>query len=56
MKKIKEKILEDRGAGLTTSNMDHHGIIAAICKNLKIASKIDKRLLTSTSRKVSPGQ
>lgn len=56
MKVIKEKLLEGFEAEITTSNMDHHGIAAAICKDLKIASRIDKRLLTSSSRKVSPGQ
>jgi transposase len=43
-------------AGLTTANLDHHGLVAAICKDLKIAQRIDKRLPVDPNRKVSPGQ
>lgn len=41
--------------GLTTANMDHHGLVAALCKDLQITKRIDKRLLPDASRKVSPG-
>lgn len=36
--------------------MDHHGLVAAVCKDLRIAEKIDKRLGINNQRVVSPGQ
>ena len=42
--------------GINTANMDHHGIVAALCKDLQIAERIDKRLFPDVNRKVSPGQ
>ncbi|KAG6558560.1 hypothetical protein RHOW815_001450 [Candidatus Rhabdochlamydia sp. W815] len=35
--------------------MDHHGLVAAICQDLKIAERIDNRLPSGAQRKVSPG-
>jgi len=35
------------------ANLDHHGIVASICKDLAIATKIDKRLCADASRKIS---
>lgn len=52
----KQTLLQSLGAGLATANLDHHGLVAAICKDLKIAQRIDKRLLPTPTRKVSPGQ
>jgi len=28
----------------TTEVMDHHGLVAAVCRNLKIAEKINQRI------------
>lgn len=39
-----------------TVTMDHHGLVAALCKDLKIAERIDKRIAFDPQRKVSPGQ
>jgi transposase len=36
--------------------MDDHGIVAALCKDLQIGQRIDKRLLPDAKGKVSPGQ
>lgn len=41
---------------IQTVNMDHHGLIAATCKDLKIAERIDSKLGKDPQRKVSPGQ
>jgi transposase len=41
---------------IQTANMDHHGLVAALCKDLKIAERIDERLEFDPQRKVSPGQ
>jgi transposase len=38
-----------------TAAMDHYGLVAAICQDLKIAEKIDSRLSADPQRKVSPG-
>lgn len=35
--------------------MDHYGLVAAICQELKIAEKIDGRLPQDPQGKVSPG-
>jgi transposase len=49
-------MLENSGNELKTLTMDHHGLIAAVCKDLKIADRIDKRLGVDSQRIVSPGQ
>ena len=41
---------------LNTLNMDHHGLVAAVCKDLKIADKIDQKLGVDKQRLVTPGQ
>jgi transposase len=38
-----------------TAVMDHHGLVAALCHDLKISERIDRRLLPDSQRKVSPG-
>jgi transposase len=40
---------------IQTITMDHHGLVAAICQDLKIAERIDSRLSSDFRRKVSPG-
>jgi len=40
---------------IQTAVMDHYGLVAAICQELKIADKIDNRLPQDTQRKISPG-
>ena len=43
--------------GITTQNMDHHGIVAAIGKNLGIIEKVNKRLpLQDREENISRGQ
>src|SRR3990167_829881 len=37
---------------IRTLSMDHHGIVAAMCKDLKIAEKINSRIKTSDKRRV----
>ena len=49
-------MLEVAGEEIQTLTMDHHGLVAAVCKDLKIAEKIDKRLGTDKQRVVSPGK
>src|SRR6476469_4417103 len=45
------------GEEIQTLAMDHHGLVAAVCQELGIAKKIDKRLGKSDKRRVvSPGQ
>lgn len=41
---------------LRTLNMDHHGLVASVCKDLKIAEKIDQRIGVDDQRIVTPGQ
>jgi transposase len=36
--------------------MDHHGLVAAVCKDLKIAQRIDDALHVNAQRIVSPGK
>ena len=36
--------MEISGSKLKTYAMDHHGLVAAICKDLGIAEKIDERV------------
>jgi transposase len=40
---------------IQTTTMDHHGLVAAVCQDLKIAEKINSRLLSGPQRRVSPG-
>lgn len=50
-------MLEVAGEEIETLAMDHHGIVAAVCKELKIASRIDKKISDNDKRQVvSPGQ
>lgn len=41
---------------IQTAVLDHHGLVAAICQDLKIAQRIDDRLSCNPQRKVSPGR
>jgi transposase len=41
---------------IQTNPFDHHGIVAAVCKDLKIAERIDAVLGVHEKRIVSPGQ
>ncbi len=52
----REEMLEITEEEIHTTNMDHHGLVAALCKDLKIAERIDERLEFDLQRKVSPGQ
>jgi len=48
---------EVAGEELQTVAMDHHGLVAAVCKDLKIAERIDERLGPFDDRRVvSPGK
>jgi transposase len=49
-------MLEVDQENIKTVNMDHHGLVAAVCKDLKIAERIDSKLGKDPQRKVSPGQ
>ena len=49
-------MLEITEEEIQTTNMDHHGLIATLCKDLKIAERIDERLEFDPQRKVSPGR
>jgi transposase len=40
---------------IQTTAMDHYGLIAALCQDLKIAQRIDDRLIKNPQRKVSSG-
>lgn len=50
------EMLEITEEEIQTTNMDHHGLIAVLCKDLKIAKRIDERLEFDPQRKVSPGR
>lgn len=41
---------------IQTTTLDHLGLVAAICQDLKIAQRIDDRLPCDSQRKVSPGR
>ncbi len=41
---------------IQTTTLDHLGLVAAICRDLKIAQRIDDRLPCDSQRKVSPGR
>ena len=49
-------MLEVAGEEVETLSMDHHGLVAAVCKDLKIAERIDARLVAEPGRVVSAGQ
>ena len=49
-------MLEVGKENIQTVNMDHNGLIAALCKDLKVVERIDARLKSNSQRKVSPGQ
>jgi transposase len=49
-------MFEVAGEEVQAQAMDHHGLVAAVCKDLKIAERINKRLNVDPQRKVSPGQ
>lgn len=40
---------------IQTAVMDHHGLVAAICQDLKIAERINNQLTQDPQRKISPG-
>ena len=49
--------MEVGGEDIKTEAIDHHGLVAATCKELKIAERIDKILYkTDTGRVVTPGE
>jgi len=41
---------------IQTASLDHYGLVAAICQDLKIVQRIDDRLPCNSQRKVSPGR
>jgi hypothetical protein len=41
---------------LKTLSIDHHGLFAAVCQDLKISEKTDQKLGIDKQRKVTPGQ
>lgn len=41
---------------IQTAALDHLGLVAAVCQDLKIAQRIDDRLPCDPQRKVSPGR
>lgn len=50
-------MLEVGDESIETLAMDHHGIVAAVCKELKIAARIDEKLGRNDNRRVvSAGQ
>lgn len=46
---------EVSGGEIQTETMDHYGLVAAICQDLKLAEKIDARLPRDPQRKISAG-
>jgi transposase len=49
-------MLEVADSDLKTFPFDHHGLIAAVCKDLQIADRIDQLLPVHDARIVSPGR
>lgn len=47
---------EIAGEELKILSIDHHGLIAAVCKDLKIAEKINEKLGFDKQRVINPGQ
>ena len=48
--------MDTTGVDYTTERIDHLGIVAGICKQLKLVQIIDESILMPTGRKVSCGQ
>ena len=49
--------MEELTSEIQTLAMDHHGIVAAVCKDLKIAEKIDTKIYKEDKRRIlSPGK
>jgi transposase len=49
--------LKDGGEAIKSFAMDHYGIVASVCKDLRIADRIDARISTEDKRRVvSPGK
>lgn len=49
--------MEELAGDIQTLSMDHHGLVAAVCKDLKIAEKIDEKIGKKDKRRVlSPGK
>jgi transposase len=48
-------MVEISEGAIQTTTMDHHGLVAAVCQDLKIAERINSRLLSDPKRRVSPG-
>lgn len=44
--------VEIAGEDIKTYSMDHHGLIAGVCKDIGLASKIDKRINKRDSRRI----
>ena len=44
--------MEIAGEEIKTLAMDHHGLVAAMCKDLDIARRIDKRIGKSDTRRI----
>ena len=42
--------MEIAGEGLSSANLDHHGLVAAVCQDLGIASKINEVLELNSTR------
>jgi transposase len=49
-------MLEVSDEAIETLSLDHHGIVAGICKELRIAERINEQLKVHDKRIVSPGQ
>src|SRR5437773_227172 len=49
--------MEVAGAEMQSFAVDHHGIVAALCHDIKLKEKIDERIHSNDPRRiVSPGQ
>ena len=49
-------MLEVSSGDVESLSLDHHGVVAGICKELKIAERVNTKLKTRDERIVSPGQ
>jgi transposase len=49
-------MLEVADTDLRTFPLDHHGLVAAVCKDLRIADRIDQLLPVHDARVLSPGR
>lgn len=49
-------MLEVTGEEISTLSMYHHGLVAAVCKDLKSAEQIDARIKSAPDRVVRVGQ